>query len=458
MAPKKMPKRQRPPDRMIKVPTFKSNPDEVFRLYQEAGRIPQEFKSWDDAAARFQALVESGISAAKAREQLGLTYASVAGTPVFAKTAVLDSKKKPIPGKYTFVNPRAINEDINPGAELAIRQRHGDDVYEQFKRSLSQDWSQFSELERVQVQNMVGKQFHRGHGAAASLRGGSVSQYNMYAEHGKRNVLHASMDRWPEAIMRDLGIPFTNIEAFYTDPNRSRLRTSHAIAIDDDWTAIDDNGRGYFRRPSSINPSNAEILSDKLDQLEAQGLSREGIDRALMERSATLSRENAVAQSGPVRLLQKGRTVTTKGVPKGLGKAGAIAGGAAVALALLSDNPAEAIPVAAESFTPLGDLQGSPEPAVTMVNVGGKLRPLNTDTNTLMDKPGYGLQQRGGKWQEVKRGTGVATKQQQAQIKKVASQVMPTMKAINATFNPMGSFITNAGKEAFKRVFGNREG
>lgn len=165
-------------------------------------------------------------------------------------------------------------------------------------------------------------------------------------------------------------------------------------------------------------------------------------------------------QSGPSRLIQKGTTVTKYKTPKlrkALGKAGPVAGGAAVALALLSDNPAEAIPIAAETFTPLGDLQGAPEPSVTMVNVNGRLRPLNTDTNTLMDKPGFGLEQKGGKWREVRRGTGAATKQQQAQTRKIASQVMPTINRVNAAVNPVSAFLTNVGKEAYKRVFGNRE-
>lgn len=167
-------------------------------------------------------------------------------------------------------------------------------------------------------------------------------------------------------------------------------------------------------------------------------------------------------------------TVTAKGGTKGLiSKLGPIGAGLAIGGALLSDNPAEAIPVAAETLTPLGDLQGAPEPAVTMVNVNGKLRPLNTDTNTLMDKPGYGLEQKGGQWREVKRGTGAASKQQS---KVQAEQLIPTPKPVMANtptgvaqlkampksknidlINEAQYFIVNPVRSAFDRIFGKRD-
>jgi hypothetical protein len=293
------------------IPSYKDNPKKVFELYREAGRIPTQFTSFEHAGAAFQAAMKSGLSAQKAREALGLTHKSVAGSYLFGKTPVLDKNKRPVPGQFSYFNPRAINEDIDPTTEMYVRRNYGDDAYTRFHSKLNQDWTQFSELERKHVQGLTGKQFHRGHGWAASARGGSVSQNNMYAEHGQRNVLHSSGDRWPDAVMRDLGIPKNNIEAYYADPNRSRLRTSHAVAMDDDWTAMNPDGRGFHRRPGSLNPFNAEILSDKLDQLEAQGLSREGIDRAIMERSATLSQSNSVSRSGPVR--------TTKVDPRSMG-------------------------------------------------------------------------------------------------------------------------------------------
>ena len=137
------------------------------------------------------------------------------------------------------------------------------------------------------------------------------------------------------------------------------------------------------------------------------------------------------------------------------------------------------LPQAAEAFGGgvaeglSGDLEGAPEPTVTMVNVGGKMRPLNTGTNTLMDKPGYGLEQSNGQWREVQRGMGAASKQQS---KVQADQLIPVPKPVMANtptgvaqlkampkpknidlVNEAQYFIINPFQKAFKNVFGNRE-
>jgi hypothetical protein len=152
-------------------------------------------------------------------------------------------------------------------------------------------------------------------------------------------------------------------------------------------------------------------------------------------------------------------------IGKTLGKAGKLGAAAAIGQALLSDNPAEAVPIAAETFTPLGDIQGAPEPAITMVNVGGKLRPLNTDTNTLMDKPGYGLEQKGGQWREVQRGTGAATQQQRQAVQQTMQQASNLIPTVNKAVNPVGARITNEAqyfivnpiRSAYDRIFGKRD-
>lgn len=150
---------------------------------------------------------------------------------------------------------------------------------------------------------------------------------------------------------------------------------------------------------------------------------------------------------------------------KALGRAGKLGAVAAIGQALLGNNPAEAIPVAAETFTPLGDIQGAPEPTITMVNVGGKMRPLNTDTNTLMDKPGYGLEQKGGQWREVQRGAGSATQQQRQTVQQTVQQASNLIPTVNKAVNPVAAKITNEAqyfivnpiRSAFDRVFKKRD-
>jgi hypothetical protein len=218
-------------------------------------------------------------------------------------------------------------------------------------------------------------------------------------------------------------------------------------------TAVSPSG---FERTIKTTQSTREELTSKL--LNA------GVDPSRVEQIVNKTRPFA---KGPT--VVPAPTAPTISMPpkssKILRQAGPIAAGLGIATALLSDNPAEAIPAAAESLTPLGDIQGAPEPAITMVNVGGKLRPLNTDTNTLMDKPGYGLEQKGGQWREVKRGMGAATKQQQQAIQQTVQQVTNLMPKVNKVINPVGARITNEAqyfivnpiRSAFSKVFGNRD-
>ena len=151
---------------------------------------------------------------------------------------------------------------------------------------------------------------------------------------------------------------------------------------------------------------------------------------------------------------------------------GVIGGGLALAGGATLPQAAEAFGGGvAEGLS--GDLEGAPEPTVTMVNVGGKMRPLNTGTNTLMDKPGYGLEQSNGQWREVQRGMGAASKQQS---KVQADQLIPVPKPVMANtptgvaqlkampksknidlVNEAKYFILNPIGSAFSRVFGNRD-
>ena len=218
-------------------------------------------------------------------------------------------------------------------------------------------------------------------------------------------------------------------------------------------TAVSPSG---FERTIKTTQSTREELTSKL--LNA------GVDPSRVEQIVNKTRPFA---KGPT--VVPAPTAPTISMPpkssKILRQAGPIAAGLGIATALLSDNPAEAIPAAAESLTPLGDIQGAPEPAITMVNVGGKLRPLNTDTNTLMDKPGYGLEQKGGQWREVKRGMGAATKQQQQAIQQTVQQVTNLMPKVNKVINPVGARITNEAqyfivnpiRSAYDRIFGKRD-
>lgn len=464
MAPKNKPM---PSGGLKKIPTFDTDPEKLFRLWQEAGRIPLQYNSWEELKADFMSRVMDGDSAAKARKDMGVDYKNIIGNPI------LNTEKNKDTGAVEFAEGgmrRAIREDFNIAEENEIRRLYGQEEVDKFRTELKNDWNQLSEGERAAVQEQFHKQFHRGHVAGAK-EGGSIARENMWPEHGMRNSLHGALPRWPVQVMEQLGVPQNWISAYYEKLLDSegmsatpRISDELAMAADErmvtpvsgmpsnikgqtQWASdIPTDARGKKWQPdltgkAGINPNTLEMRGWKQQDAIAQ-VGEEAVKAHQANLSATMSRGNAVAQSGPSRVVQKGVPLgTKKGVPKGL--IGPIGAGLAIGGALLSDNPAQAIPVAAETLTPLGDIQGAPEPAVTMVNVGGKLRPLNTDTNTLMDKPGYGLEQSGGQWREVKRGTGTASKQQRQAVQQTVQQVSKLIPTVNKALNPVAAKITN---------------
>ena len=491
MAPKKMPKRN-----LKRIPTYDTDPEQLFGLWQKAGRIPPQYNSWDDLKIDFMSKIQQGMSAPQAREAMGVTYKNIIGNPI------LNVEKDKDTGKIEFAEGgmrRAIREDFNIAEENQIRRTHGQAEVDRFRVELQNDWNNLSEGERVSIQKQFHKQFHRGHVKGAKT-GGSIARENMWPEHGMRNSLHGALPRWPVQVMQQLGVPENWIGAYYEKvltsegmPAAPRISDELAIAADErmvkpvsgmpsnikgqtQWASdLPKDVRGKRWQPdltgeAGIDPATLEMRAWKQKDAMAQ-VGEEAVKAYQANLSGTMSRGDATAQSGPSRTIQKGTTVTrykTPKIGKALGRAGKAGGLLAVGSALLGNNPAEAIPVAAETFTPLGDLQGAPEPSIEMVNVGGKLRPLNTDTNTLMDKPGYGLEQSGGQWREVKRGTGTASQQERQAIPQAQSrprtataartqgQTMPKTKPLNLA-NEGQYFIVNPIRSAFSSIFGKRE-
>lgn len=300
-----MPKGERP---ITRLPTLDADPERLFKLWQEAGRIPSNYNSWDELDADFVSRLNDGMTAKQAREAMGVTYTNVLGNNLLERN--VSSK-----GEVRGLNKRAIREDFNIVTETHIRKTHGDDAVAQFRERLRNDWFNLSEGERVKVQRETGKQFHRGHGNAA-LEGGSVSINNMLPEHGQRNVAHGSAPRYPEGVMRDLGITENDMQDYYENilereglGRGTRPSNAAAIAADEQMVSFDrSDPRGYRRNnDAGIAPEQLEIQTQRLKELEQQGISRQAIDNFERNQSGTLSIGDSTAQSGPVRTVDPGR-------------------------------------------------------------------------------------------------------------------------------------------------------
>ncbi len=276
---------------LTRLATLDSEPDRLLKLWQEAGRIPTHYidkygskipyTSWDqidkeyltriEAAERLLSPTELKKSKAKiaqkVREEMGITYKNVLGNHTLL---VGPSSTDDIRG----LNKRAIREDINIEAENWIRKKKGDGVFESYKKRLLKEWNTVNKRDMANVRkwfhSAAGKaKLHRGHGFAALVGGGLLAD-NVAAEIGWRNVGHGPAPRFSVEIMEALNMPKNDLEGFYFyDLKKKGLTISNKPNTPLMLAA--DTG--------AISPNQLELIQLKLDDLRAQGVSSQTIDR-----------------------------------------------------------------------------------------------------------------------------------------------------------------------------------
>ena len=266
---------------LTRLATLDSEPDRLLKLWQEAGRIPTHYTSWDqidkeyltriEAAERLLSPTELKKSKAKiakkVREEMGITHKNVLGNHTL-------SVNTSSTGDIRGLNKRAIREDINIEAENWIRKNKGDGVFESYKKRLVKEWNTVNKRDIANVRkwfhSAAGKaKLHRGHGFAALVGGGLLAD-NVAAEIGWRNVGHGPAPRFSVEIMEALNMPKNDLEGFYFyDLKKKGLTISNKPNTPLMLAA--DTG--------AISPNQLELIQLKLDDLRAQGVSSQTIDR-----------------------------------------------------------------------------------------------------------------------------------------------------------------------------------
>jgi hypothetical protein len=487
MAPRNKPM---PSGGLKKIPTFDTDSKKLFRLWQKAGRIPLQYNSWEELKTDFMSRIADGKSAPQVRKEMGVDYKNIIGNPI------LNIEKNKDTGVVEFAEGgmrRAIREDFNIAEENEIRRLYGQEEVDKFRTELRNDWNQLSEGERITVQEQFHKQFHRGHVAGAK-EGGSIARENMWPEHGLRNSLHGALPRWPVEVMEQLGVPQNWISAYYEKLLESegmaaapRISNELAVAADErgvtpisdmpsnikgqtQWKSdIPTDARGKKWQPdltgeAGIDPNTLEMRAWK--QKDAIAQVGEGAVRAHQaDLSATMSRGDAVAQSGPSRVVQKGVPLGTKrGVPKGLMPSRraltALAAGGVATLGPLSTAASAAetagrVQIAQQTRDPADIAQAGIAGISTLADMGTYVPPIALPAEAVST---------GADMLNVGIDTVRSPEAQRAAVQTVqkASKLIP--KA-HKTLNPVADKITNEAKyfiinplqKAFKNVFGNRE-
>ena len=114
MAPRNKPM---PSGGLKKIPTFDTDSEKLFRLWQEAGRIPLQYNSWEELKVDFMSRIADGKSAPQVRKEMGVDYKNIIGNPI------LNIEKNKDTGVVEFAEGgmrRAIREDFNIAEENEI--------------------------------------------------------------------------------------------------------------------------------------------------------------------------------------------------------------------------------------------------------------------------------------------------------------------------------------------------
>ena len=251
-----------------------SNMQLVLESMQDAGAVPKKYANWAELTAAYERLLAQGLKPAQARNALDIkTY-----TNIFDK--------------------RQIRTMIPSMLQDYITKKHGEDVWKEYKKYANTTWNKEASRDAQRLEKQTGQKFDRGHLKSAKL-GGPTTRANQLPEPARLNrrsdptdTRLPEADRFPQAIMEDMGAPMTQVQGFEEwrlqktgAPPRSGIKgkPSHAIPI------LADEG--------VISPEQIPVLQDKVRELEKQGLNME---EALRERSSYLSKADATKQSGKV--------------------------------------------------------------------------------------------------------------------------------------------------------------
>tara|TARA_S200002703_G_C3775684_1_gene238844 strand:+ start:189 stop:1451 length:1263 start_codon:yes stop_codon:yes gene_type:complete len=283
------------------IPTWDTNKEELFRVWQKMGRIPGRFESWEQLEKEYLKLVSvDKLSPGKARAQLGVTYTNVIGKPFLAVNTSST-------GKLRGIDVRSIREDINAVEELMLRDVYSDKMFDEFKDFVVKEWDvarkDISKIETYLSDFGPRKRgfFHRGHYTSA-LEAGGLTRDNVSPEVGKYNIDHGPKPRFDPGLMRELNIPENYLSAYYNRLLKMEGLDINPYRIDELRLVADE----YANLPGegTISPAQIEALEDRAFQLKQQGYTDKQLRQYFADQSILLDKTQTVG--GPVRTIQEG--------------------------------------------------------------------------------------------------------------------------------------------------------
>jgi len=380
-----------------------------------------------------------------------------------------------------------------------ISSKHGQEAADTYQKAVRKEWKTMGDVGR-ELAAKTGIPFDRGHwlsnkyGGAESARAGAL-------EIAVLNRLHGAAPRGNIERLKVTGKTSSGwLDDFYewdfTNNKLNVLGSEHLKVADlqEIVNGTKDPNQIAAQRLAEWESRGRTPDPDPIGNIFGSQLGGETINqqrlRMMEEQLNSVSKTGIDPQTGnpvsPERLeeLQRGAKAakkSTKLMPKGVTRNPLMRGATAISRAI--PGPADAllpgvvggglalaggatIPQAAQAFGSgvaeglTGDLDAGPLASNQAYIVNGQQRFIN-QRNELVDKPGYGLEQSGGQWREVKRGTGAASQQQRQALRSTAQQATNLIPKVNRAINPVGAgimdFFAKPIGSAFNSIFGKRE-
>lgn len=407
-----------------KLPPFRSDMSEEdlkkwFSRARATGMFGKRYRTLDQLKRAIKYLSEGGFKPAEIRRLLQFQ----------STNPVIVTKKD----KGATLNNRAIRQTIEADIRNDIDAIYGAGSADQLEAGLRRDWSKVRK-EASAIDKLTGQISDMGHFDEGQLSDPEVQALENRILNQRAGAAGDRPNRYSLPTIREIstgGTGNTRIDKGETVWNRFALsagaprRSGLSTVFPGDVAKLADFGY--------ISEDELPVLARSLEELESQGYNRAAMISHIKEVGTTNPKSLAAAGSAMAGPRQR----IMPRVGKGLGLLGV---GAA---ALGAASPAEAALNVAEAATGADQLYGTNQRNVQMVMVNGKPRPFDPDTNTLVDDPTKGLQKKNGKWVEVTRGQGVASRRQQQQIRSTGSQAVRTVQQAAETVNPATSLINN---------------
>jgi len=184
---------------------YRDDPEGLLRLWQQAGRIPSEYSSWDELSYRckqfkqsYRAVYGKNPKADVVNEFLGINF-----KPTVENPSIFDQKGN--------ISVRALDDAIHPAVQIWLDADHPG-TYPHFDEAVRYDWRVRAKQATNELKEASGgKRADRGHVTPGSRPASTYGNWS--AQDGAENSALRDVDRVIPSIADEYGFSKNHFEA-----------------------------------------------------------------------------------------------------------------------------------------------------------------------------------------------------------------------------------------------------